>query len=170
MANQLPEQKVLKKLGIQDFRQLTKSKVINLVSMLDKMDPDVAKKALEQFPEFAQTCKEMLLEYKDTLDKGMSSNDKSIQTVYNTYNTIIVSLQKQLDSENLSFEEKKYIIEQMKEIADKVDKKDTENKRWITGMVALAAATALSVVVGLASSLGGNAHIESVDSDDEDCE
>ena len=170
MANQLPEQKVLKKLGIQDFRHLTKSKVINLVSMLDKMDPDVAKKALEQFPEFAQTCKEMLLEYKDTLDKGMSSNDKSIQTVYDTYNTIIVSLQKQLDNENLSFEEKKYIIEQMKEIADKVDKKDTENKQWITGMVALAAATALGVVVSLASSLGGNAHVESVDSYDEDCE
>lgn len=170
MANQLPEQKVLKKLGIQDFRHLTKSKIINLVSMLDKMNPDVAKKALEQFPQFAQTCKEMLLEYKDTLDKGMSSNDKSIQTVYDTYNTIIVSLQKQLDNENLSFEEKKYIIEQMKEIADKVDKKDTENKRWITGMVALATAAVLGVAMGLASSLGGNAHIELADSDDEDCE
>ena len=61
------EQKVLKKLDITDFRHLTKDKVIKMASMLDKMDPEVAKKALEQFPEFANTTKEMLSEYKDSL-------------------------------------------------------------------------------------------------------
>lgn len=53
------EQKVLKKLDIPDFRHLTKDKVIKMASMLDKMDPEVAKKAIEQFPEFANTTKEM---------------------------------------------------------------------------------------------------------------
>lgn len=32
---------------------MTKDKVMTMVTMLDRMDPEVAKKALEQFPEFA---------------------------------------------------------------------------------------------------------------------
>lgn len=66
----MSEAKVLKKLDIADFRHLTKDKVIKMASMLDKMDPEVAKKALEQFPEFVNTTKEMLTEYKESLDKG----------------------------------------------------------------------------------------------------
>ena len=42
MARSLTEQKVLKKLGIDDFRHLTKDKVITMASMLDRMDPEVA--------------------------------------------------------------------------------------------------------------------------------
>ena len=48
MARSLTEQKVLKKLGIDDFRHLTKDKVITMASMLDRMDPEVAKKAIER--------------------------------------------------------------------------------------------------------------------------
>lgn len=46
MSKPLTEQKVLRKLGIQDFRHLTKDKVITMASMLDKVDPEVAKKQL----------------------------------------------------------------------------------------------------------------------------
>ena len=60
MSQTLTEQKVLKKLDIDDFRHLTKDKVITMASMLDRMNPEVAKKALEQFPDFAATAKEML--------------------------------------------------------------------------------------------------------------
>ena len=56
---------------MQILAHLTKDKVIKMASMLDKMDPEVAKKALEQFPEFANTTKEMLTEYKVSLDKGL---------------------------------------------------------------------------------------------------
>lgn len=69
MNRLLTEQKVLKKLGIEDFRHLTKYKVITMASMLDKMDPELAKKALEQFPHFSNTVKEILTRNKDTLEK-----------------------------------------------------------------------------------------------------
>lgn len=161
----LSEEKVLKKLDIVDFRHLTKDKVIKMASMLDKMDPEVAKKALEQFPEFANTTKEMLTEYKASLDKGLEANDESIKAVYDTYNTIIASLQKELENEKLTFEQKKYIIEQMKEVADKVDKKDTENKRFIAGVLTLATLVVGGSVAVLASVLGGNTQIETDDID-----
>lgn len=159
----MSEAKVLKKLDIADFRHLTKDKVIKMASMLDKMDPEVAKKALEQFPEFANTNKEMLSEYKESLDKGLESNNESVKAVYDTYNAIIASLQKELENENLTFEQKKYIIEQMKDVAEKVDKKDTENKRFIASMATLATIVVGGTVAVLASVLGGNTQIETDD-------
>lgn len=166
MTYKLTEQKVLKKLGISDFRHLTKAKVINLASMLDNMDPEVAKKALDQFPDFSKVSKELLLEFNDTLKKGLESNDKSMQNVYNVYNSIIISLQKELENENLSFEQKKYIIEKMNDIADKIGKKDSENKKWLTVMSFIAGAAAVGITALLASTLGANTHVESLDSND----
>ncbi|WP_051198024.1 hypothetical protein [Butyrivibrio sp. MB2005] len=100
----MTEKMVLKKLGIVDFGYLPKNKVIKMASMLDKMDPEVAKKALEQFPEFAKTAKEMLAEYKEILDKGLAANNESIKSVYDSYNAIIVSLQKELDTKEQEYD------------------------------------------------------------------
>lgn len=161
----MSEEKVLKKLDIVDFRHLTKDKVIKMASMLDKMDPEVAKKALEQFPEFANTTKEMLKDYKESLDKGLESNNESVAKVYESYNAIIAALQKELENEELTFDQKKYIIEQMKDVAEKVDKKDTENKKFIAGMATLATIVVGGTVAVLASVLGGNTQIESNDID-----
>lgn len=47
MNRSLTEKQVLRKLGISDFRHMTKDKVVRFVSMLPYMDPEVAKKALE---------------------------------------------------------------------------------------------------------------------------
>ena len=75
----MDEKKVLKKLGITDFRHLTKEKVIKMASILDKMDPEVAKKALEQFPEFANTARELLGEYREFFEKGIEANNQSVK-------------------------------------------------------------------------------------------
>ena len=160
MIKPLTEQKVLKKLDIVDFRHITKDKEITMASMIDKMEPEVAKKALEQFPKFAATTKEILNEYKDTLDKCLESNDKSIKSYYNSCNSIIETLQKQLENENLSFEERKYIIDKMCELSKNIGEKDSENKKFIATL-AMIGATALGLTISvLASALGGNAKID----------
>lgn len=48
MARTIGEAKALKILDIPDFRHLTKEKAVQLVSMLDRVDPEVAKAVLEQ--------------------------------------------------------------------------------------------------------------------------
>lgn len=163
MNKSLTEQKVLKKLGIEDFRHLTKDKVITMASMLDKMDPEVAKKALEQFPEFAATTKEMLMEYKETLDKGLETNQESVQAYYDSCNAIIASLQKQLEDENLIFEERKYIIDRMLEVSKMMGEKDSENKKFIATLAVIGAAAACVATAVLASAIGGNTQIETND-------
>lgn len=160
MGRPLTEQKVLKKLNIEDFRHLTKDKVITMASMLDKMDPEVAKKALEQFPQFSNVAKEMLLGYKDTLDKGLESNKESVQAYYDSCNAIIKTLEKEFDRENLSFEEKKYIIEKMAEISDKMGEKDSQNKKFIVAMSVVGVVGVSVVTAALASALGGNTKID----------
>ncbi len=51
-------------------------------------------------------------------------------------------------------------MEQMKEISEKVDKKDSENKRFITAITALGSVVILGGIGILASTLGGNTKIE----------
>ena len=63
MQRTISEKKVLKKLGITDFRHMTKDKVVKLASMLPYMDPEVAKKALEQFPAFKDLASDLVSQY-----------------------------------------------------------------------------------------------------------
>ena len=165
MNRLLTEQKVLKKLGIEDFRHLTKDKVITMASMLDKMDPEVAKKAIEQFPNFSDTMKEILREYKESLDKAQEVNVESVKSFYDSCDMIISSLQKELERNDLTFEEKKYVIDKMMEVNKMKGDKDSENKKFIATM-ALFGVAAMGIVAGaLSSALGGNTKIEMQDND-----
>lgn len=165
MGKSLTEQKVLKKLGIPDFRHLTKAKAITMVSMLDKMDPEVAKKALEQFPDFSNTIKEILAEYKESLDRALESNETSVKSYYDSCDSIIHSLQEELEKSTLSFDERKYIIDKMIEIQKMKGDKDSENKKFIATLSAFATAAAGIAAVALLSALGGNTKLEANDFD-----
>ena len=168
MNRTLTEQKVLKELDIPDFRHLTKDKVIAFASLLPKMNPEVAKKALEQFPNFASTSLEVMKNYKDVLERALDSNSETTKTSIDMYNQVMVSLQKMIDSDNLSFDEKIYILEQMKEIAMLVDKKDTESKNTTLKIAGIAGTVALGIVAALSAALGSNiAAKTSFDEEDE---
>ena len=112
MGKQLTERQVLERLDIPDFRHITKDKVMKFASMLDKMEPDVAKKAIEQFPEFAHMAFAALKEYHEVMDKTLDSNDKSTKRCYDVYDEVVSALKACLKQENLSFEEKEYYIVQ----------------------------------------------------------
>lgn len=165
MSKMLTEQKVLKKLGIEDFRHLTKEKVIKMTTMLDRMDPEVAKKALEQFPDFSNTMKEILSDYKNTLDKAIDSNDESLKDCYKTYDAIITSCQKELDKEDLTFEQRKEILDQMIIVAEMKDAKDLQNKKFLAAMVVAGFAAVGSVAAALLTALGGSTDIDIDDID-----
>ncbi len=156
MTKTLTEQKVLKKLDIDDFRHLTKDKVLTMATMLDKMDPEVAKKAIEQFPKFSDTMKDILCDYKQSLDKALEENGESVKSYYATCDAIISSLQKQLDKDDMSFEERKYIIDKMIEVSKMKGDKDSENKKFIATLAVLGTAAVVLVAGTLSAVLGVN--------------
>lgn len=160
MGRTLAEAQVLKKLDIVDFRHLTKEKVMSMASMLDRMDPEVAKKALEQFPEFANTMRQILSEYKQSLDEGLRQNAEGVKSCYATCDAIIVSCQKELEKENLSFEERSFILEQMVLIAKMKGDKNSEDKRFIVTMSVLGLAAVGLTAGALITALGGNFKID----------
>ena len=73
------EQKVLNKLGIEDFRYLSKEKVVEFISMIPNMEPEVAKAAIAQFPEFTSTIKSIMIDYKQTIETAFKNNDDSMK-------------------------------------------------------------------------------------------
>ena len=169
MARTLTEQKVLKKLGIPDFRHMTKDKIVAFATMLPKMDPEVAKKALEQFPEFAKTASEIVSYYKEIIEKGFDYNEKSVDSFYLTCDAIIATLNDQLKDGTLSFEEKQIVIDKMIELAKMKSDKDTENKHFISDIVGKAAIGFGLAVAAVATVLGVQTQVGKVEtSDDED--
>ena len=155
MERSLEEQKLLDKLGIKDFRHMTKDKIVAFASELPNMDPQVAIEAIRQFPEFAKTS----LQLVDVMQKGMSEvldkADTSQKTVYKEYSALLDSLRAKLMQPNLSMEEHDHIFEQMKQVIELMHNMDKENKDFlqkvlgtVVGGVAVIA-TASAAVLGV---------------------
>ena len=76
MQRTISEQRVLQRLGIQDFRHMTKDKIMRFATMLPYMEPEVAKKALEQFPAFKDLAGQLVIEYKSIVADTLTDNSE----------------------------------------------------------------------------------------------
>ena len=155
----LSEQDVLKILEIPDFRHLSKDKVMSFASMLPCMDPETAMKAIEQFPHYAEAFKEALGDFKEVVSTSLKSNDESMRQYYLVAQNNIAVLQKELERENLSFDERRQVLEMLLQTQEMLSNKDTENKKFNLNVIFL---TGAFFVVGLgiaASLLGANTNI-----------
>ena len=160
MSKQLTETQVLKKLNIPDFRHLSKNNVMAFASMIQDMDPEVAKKALEQFPDFAKATAEALNDFKGVIDKSFDDDKESANQCYDLYNRIQDALGKCFDNEDLSFEERKFYIEQMKEVAQMASIKDSEGKKFKLANLALYGTFAVAAIATMTAILGGKIDID----------
>lgn len=163
MKRTLSEEKILKKLDIPDFRHLSKDKVVAFASLLPHMDPEVAKKALEQFPEFASTSMSILNEYKDIIQTSLESETESTAKCYEIYDKVMSSLEKMLDKDGLTFDEQMYILEQMREVASEVNAKDSEIKKHHLAVIGVMGSVAIGIAAFLGASLGTNFGAKSKD-------
>lgn len=148
------EQKVLNKLGIEDFRYLSKEKVVEFISMIPNMEPEVAKAAIAQFPEFTSTIKSIMIDYKQTIETAFKNNDDSMKACQDAAKSILKSLDKILDDDNLTHEEK------MQEVQKMLNDKDSENKKLIRDIVSIAGVVVISVVGVTATMIGGNGKLK----------
>jgi glycyl-tRNA synthetase alpha subunit len=160
MSNQLTEREVLQQLNIPDFRHITKDKVMTFASMLQNMEPEVAKKVLEQFPEFAKMTLEVLKDYKEVMEKTLDNNSESSKQCFDIYNEVMNALKSCLAKDDISFEEKKFYIDKMMEIAKMAESKDLENKGFNWRTITMGTLAVLTVLGIGASILGGNTNIK----------
>lgn len=134
VKNYVTEEQVKKALNIESFRNLSKDKIMEFVSLLPNMDKEVAMAVINQFPAYADNAKVMVNCLKDMCRDIIEKNDSSMNTVAAAYNIILDDLSTLLLREDISTEERTYITEKMIEIADKLAAKDTENKDFLAAM------------------------------------
>lgn len=155
----MTEKEVLNKLNIDSFRQISKDKVIALASMLDRMNPEVAKKVIEQFPDFSRTMCSLVSDYKHIVNERLATNKESMKECYASCNYILETMRKELSNDNLSFGQRKEILESMIAVNKIVMDKDSENKGFILKIVGDAAVLAVVVGVIVLSAFGGKTRI-----------
>lgn len=156
MPSLLTEAQVLKQLKIKDFRHVSKEKVMTFASLLNRMEPDVAKKAIEQFPEFTKMTLEIMNEYKGIVTKTLDSNSESNQRSLEILDEIIAALKTCLAQDDLSFDEKRYYVEKMEAIGKLAVAKDSENKKFLWQMIGIGSVVVISAIGIGATLLGGN--------------
>lgn len=114
-----------------NFRGISKDNVLQLISILDKVNPEVAKDLIAQMPEAIRGVIESEKTYANLLTTGIESIKSSTESCSETEDSIIQSLREQAEKDNTSFEEKKFYYEKMAEAAERKEMKDTENKKVI---------------------------------------
>lgn len=143
-------------LKIDSFRNLSKDKIMEFVSLIPNMDKEVAIKIIEQYPAFAKLSESMVAQLNKMCDTALEKNEESQRLTIQAYKQILDELSNQLHMEDISKEEREKITKQMIEIADKISVKDTENKAFIDKMAKYSTGFAIGVVVLGAAILGVN--------------
>ena len=176
MKYTISEKRVLKKLGITDFRHMTKDKIVKFASMLPYMDKEVALKALEQFPAYKDMSCQLAETYKQLLSDILASNNKTVDANVSICNKILDSLTKTLEKDDLTPDVIKSTQESMIEIAKLMREIDKRNKGFLLKIAGFGLG-ALAILGGIAGALlGSNTLIQNKvddllddsDSDDKD--
>lgn len=152
---QLTENEVLEKLNIPDFRHITKDKIMSFTSLLNQMDPEVAKTALQQFPEFAQMSSQVIACYKDIVTATIKSNDESAKSFMKSCDDVIEIL-KPLVNEKIPNNEKQEIIKTIMDILRMKQEKDTENKEWLGKLIKTVGVAVVSLTAIVGTVIGVN--------------
>lgn len=129
------EKRALELMKKDSFRGISKDNVMQLVSILDKVDPEVAKSLIAQMPEVVRGVVENERAYAGVLEKGIESCNSSITACFQTEDEIVKTLQKEIDKEGTTFEQKQYYFDKMSEAAERKEKKDTEHKEMILSIL-----------------------------------
>lgn len=155
MSNIMTETQVLNWLGIQDFRHMTKDKVVAFASMLHDMDPEVAKRAIEQFPNFCEMALQLLTQYRGTIQSLSESNKEISEYCLGVLNGIAESLGACIARDDITTEERVMYADNMMEIVRTVAEIDRSSKESSEKSQLLVSA-AIFILGALASAILGN--------------
>jgi len=154
------ERRTLELMKKDNFRGISKENVLQLVSILDKVDPEVAKELIAKMPEVIRGTVECVKNYNGVLEKGIDSFDYSSKSCYETEDMIVSALRNEIDKDGTSFEEKKYYIDKMEDAAKRKEEKDSEHKEYVTNILKFAGDGLKIAVVAIICAFLGKADIK----------
>lgn len=157
------EEAVKKMLGIESFRQLSGPRIVEFVNMIPQMEPEVAIKALGQFPELMKGMLGLAEEGKSAYVAALDANEKSSEATLTRMDAIIDIFRAQLDRDDLTPEERNHINDCLMRLnADNVEvHKMNQDLIW-RGLKVAAGIVGTCVIAGVAV-LGGSGRIKMPD-------
>jgi hypothetical protein len=153
-------------LQISSWKNLSKDKLVAFVSMMPDMDRELARKIIEQFPEFRRFAEGALDVLAKRYDSALDHNKQSQHTFYQGTRELRSILAGELDKDHLTRDEREFIIEKLMELSRMDAQKDSENKRFLDSMFGKVTVAAGVVVAAGAVILGGKVAIQRGDSDE----
>ena len=148
------EIKTLKKLDIQDFRSIPKDKLVDFVSGIPDMQPEVAIKAIQQFPDFIRESKELVTAFNDMIHRVFDSSDKDSRALYEVCNRIIDDISIALENKDHSEKFKEYLVTRECEIARILSEHGHDRRLFAADIVKTAGQVAAGVVVVAGTIIG----------------
>lgn len=157
MKKQLKSEiEVLDEIGAKDFRSIKKDQIIEFASSIHQMPKEVAIKCIEQFPEFRKNANEVLTTLKGIFKDVTDSNRNLTSEVITACNTVLDHLGQELHKPFISAKLKKYIIEQMVEVAHIIDDARKSHTNLMHKIAQCAAAVGGAAVVVAGAIVGVN--------------
>ncbi|MFF0386467.1 hypothetical protein [Streptomyces sp. NPDC004286] len=157
------EDEIKRALGIESWRHLSREKMIRFVAMMPDMSTEVALKIIEQFPTFTDFAKNVVGVMEKAYESTLSNNKWSQEHFHRACHEVREILRVELTKDNLSGEDKKFIIEQIQETLRMEFQKDSENKRLLSeNLKRVLAGTGAALALGVVF-VGGKVFAESKD-------
>ena len=159
MKRKIGEKQLLRMLDIPSFRHMTKEKIIDFASVLSDVDPEVAKKALEQFPNFAAAVSGIAAHYKDVVVECMNGSDPDTHACLMACSSIIETIQAELVKEEITPETRERLIDQSIYVAQIMRSINQDSKAFriaaarIFGVFSLIATCTLLTALGTKASV-----------------
>lgn len=133
--NILTEEEVKKELGIVDFRTITKDKIMQFVSLMPKLDKELAIKIIEQFPSYATMATSMVTNLIDMCNNALTNSKITEKEAIEAYKYVLETIRMELEDGEVTPKEKEKYNNQMIEVADKISEIDVRNKKWLENVV-----------------------------------
>lgn len=93
-------------LKIDSFRNLSKDKIMEFVSLIPNMDKEVAIKIIEQYPAFIKLSESIVAQLNKMCNTALEKNEESQRLTIQAYKQILDELSNQLRMEDISKEER----------------------------------------------------------------
>ncbi len=128
------EQKIMKKLGIESWRNLSKDKVVKFAAMMPDMDKEVMLKIIEQFPEFREFANGVLEHFEESVKNLSEANSKDFVLVIEGLKETQQIIKAELDKPEISSEDRHFLIENLMRIAEMYKELDSNNKKFLKAL------------------------------------
>ncbi len=152
MKNLTPNEKNILQFHIdEDFKNVTKDNVHEVVSIFEKLDPETAKALIDRMPETVRGMAEIEKLYSNLLKSGMDSCELTTKSCFDTEDKIVDTLAKEVEKD-IPFEQKQYYVEQMVDAVERKEKKDTEHRATVDKIMkygGIALAVGLSILASI---------------------